>query len=71
MEFINAVFRQDGQHKYAYDAETLIVMLQDAGFSSSCETNYNVSSDPNMTLDAPARKTESLYVEGRKGTSEL
>jgi hypothetical protein len=40
--------------------------LQDAGFSSSCETTYNVSSDPNMTLDAAARRTESLYVEGRK-----
>jgi predicted SAM-dependent methyltransferase len=66
MEFINAVFRQYGQHKYAYDAETLIIMLQEVGFSSSSETTYNVSSDPNMTLDTPARRTESLYVEGRK-----
>ena len=66
MEFINAVFRQDGQHKYAYDAETLIMMLQEVGFSSSSETTYNVSSDPNMTLDTPARRTESLYVEGTK-----
>jgi predicted SAM-dependent methyltransferase len=67
MEFINAIFRQDGAHKYAYDAETLLLMLQEAGFSSFFETTYNVSSDPNMTtLDTPQRKTESLYVEGRK-----
>lgn len=66
MEFINAVFRQYGQHKYAYDAETLILMLQEVGFSSSSQTTYNVSSDPNMTLDTPVRKTESLYVEGKK-----
>jgi predicted SAM-dependent methyltransferase len=66
MEFINAIFRQYGQHKYAYDAQTLIIMLQEVGFSSSSETAYNVSSDPNMTLDTPARRTESLYVEGRK-----
>jgi predicted SAM-dependent methyltransferase len=66
MEFINAVFRQYGHHKYAYDAETLILMLQEVGFSCSCEATYNVSSDPNMTLDTSARRTESLYVEGKK-----
>ena len=66
MEFINAVFRQYGEHKYAYDGETLLLMLQDARFSSSFETTYNVSSDPNMALDSPQRKSESLYVEGRK-----
>jgi predicted SAM-dependent methyltransferase len=66
MEFVNAVFRQSGAHKYAYDAETLILMLQEAGFSSASETSYNVSSDPNMASDCALRKTESLYVEGRK-----
>jgi predicted SAM-dependent methyltransferase len=66
MEFVNAIFRQDGEHKYAYDAETLILMLQEAGFSNTSETSYNVSCDPNMALDNPQRKTESLYVEGRK-----
>jgi predicted SAM-dependent methyltransferase len=66
MEFINTVFRQFGQHKYAYDAETLILMLQEVGFSNSAKTSYNVSSDPKMALDTPVRKTESLYVEGRK-----
>ena len=69
MEFINAVFRQFGGHKYAYDAETLLLMLREAGFSSAFETSYNVSSDSNMALDTPQRKTESLYVEGVKSPS--
>jgi predicted SAM-dependent methyltransferase len=66
MEFINAVFRQYGEHKYAYDTETLVLTLQDAGFSNVSETAYNVSSDPDMARDTPGRRTESLYVEGRK-----
>jgi predicted SAM-dependent methyltransferase len=66
MEFINAIFRQYGEHKFAYDAETLILMLKEVGFSSSVETTYNVSSDPKMAVDTPERKTESLYVEARK-----
>jgi predicted SAM-dependent methyltransferase len=66
MEFINAVFRQRGEHKYAYDMETLVLTLRDAGFSDVSETAYNVSSDPDMARDTPGRRTESLYVEGRK-----
>jgi len=66
MEFINAVFRQYGEHKYAYDAETLILVLKEAGFASALETKYNMSSDPNMALDTPRRKSESLYVEAKK-----
>ena len=66
MEFINAVFRQGGEHKYAYDAELLVLMLREVEFSTASETAYNVSSDPNMAQDTPQRKTESLYVEGRK-----
>jgi predicted SAM-dependent methyltransferase len=66
MEFINFVFRQDGEHKYAYDAETLLLALREAGFSDVSETGYNISCDPNMVADTPERKTESLYVEGRR-----
>ena len=65
MEFINSVFRQDGEHKYAYDAETLLLALREAGFSDVSETTYNISCDPNMAADTPRRKADSLYVEGR------
>jgi len=66
MEFINAVFRQYGEHKYAYDAETLVFLLLEVGFARACETTFDVSSDPNMAPDTPERQSESLYVEATK-----
>lgn len=60
MEMINAVFRQHGDHKYAYDAETLILTLRDAGFVDVIERQFSAA------LDSESRKSESLYVEGRK-----
>jgi len=54
MEFINAVFRQNGQHQYAYDIETLLLVLTEAGFDatpSSCGP-----------LDRLERAGDSLYV---------
>jgi predicted SAM-dependent methyltransferase len=66
MEFVNFLFRQNGEHKYAYDAETLILMLREAGFSQSFESDFNASSDPNMTKDTDERRNESLYVEAIK-----
>lgn len=63
MEFINAVFRQNGEHKYAYDAETLINALKEAGFATVRAMSYGESLDPAMTSDSPLRRTESLYVE--------
>ena len=35
MEFINAVFRQDYDHKYAYDEETLALFVRQTGFLKS------------------------------------
>jgi predicted SAM-dependent methyltransferase len=66
MEFINFLFRQFGEHKYAYDAETLLLMLRDVGFSSAFESDFNTSADPNMCKDTPQRQKESLYVEAVK-----
>jgi predicted SAM-dependent methyltransferase len=66
MEFINAVFRQYGEHQYAYDTETLVLTLREAGFSDVSETAYNISCDTNMAADTPDRETDSLYVEGRR-----
>jgi len=66
MQFINAIFRQTGDHKYAYDAETLIQLLRTVGFARVSKTSFGVSSDPNMAPDTPARRSESLYVEAVK-----
>lgn len=66
MELINFVFRQFNEHKFAYDAETLMMKLKDAGFSKVSQQSYGVSAASAVTLDTPARKAESLYVEGIK-----
>ena len=66
MQFINAVFRQRGEHKYAYDEETLAAAMRQAGFLDVREMAYGVSRDPLMAPDTPKRRTDSLYVEGAK-----
>lgn len=66
MELINAVFRQDDEHKYAYDAETLIHVLRAVGFSRVVRMNYGESASPEMPAGHPDRRSESLYVEASK-----
>jgi len=66
MQFINAVFRQGNQHKYAYDAETLVAMIMEAGFAVALQKQCGDSCDPQMVPDRLDRSTESLYVEASK-----
>jgi predicted SAM-dependent methyltransferase len=66
MELINAVFRQDGEHRYAYDFETLERLLQKVGFKDIRRVGFGVSTDPSMPGDTPQRASESLYVEAIK-----
>jgi predicted SAM-dependent methyltransferase len=63
MEFVNEVFRQGTQHKYAYDAETLILRLKEAGFSKVIEKSYRMTCGHDAPLDTAERASESLYVE--------
>ena len=60
MHSVNYFFRQDGEHKYAYDAETLIELLRDCGFSDVHVRPWDA------TLDLEARRDGTLYVEGKK-----
>jgi hypothetical protein len=66
MELINAVFRQDHQHKYAYDAETLCLYLRKAGFKAALHQTFRVTNWSEEPPDTPSRAPESLYVEGIK-----
>jgi len=66
MQFINTVFRQGYEHKYAYDAETLVLIMRQAGFSDVIVQQFGISIDPKMAPDTDARRKESLYVEGIK-----
>lgn len=63
MEVMNVLFRQGLEHQYIYDAETLVLRLQDAGFSSAAAASFGSGRDPNLLLDQEKRAFESLYVE--------
>jgi predicted SAM-dependent methyltransferase len=60
MHHVNYWFRQDGLHRYAYDAETLGRVMSDAGFADVRCREF----DPD--LDSGKRQRHSLYMEGRK-----
>jgi predicted SAM-dependent methyltransferase len=58
MHSVNYFFRQGGEHKYVYDAETLIEMIQDCGFSQVHRRDWDAA------LDSERRRDGTLYVDG-------
>ncbi len=60
MEHINYNFRQDGEHRFAYDVETMTKLLQNAGFAGIARREF----DP--ALDSTDRIVGSLYMKARK-----
>jgi predicted SAM-dependent methyltransferase len=60
MHQINYHFRQEQEHKYAYDFETLERVLAKAGFVSITRRDFDPS------IDSEARRIGTLYVDGRK-----
>ncbi len=63
MERINFNFRQDFEHRFMYDFETLKKLLDSCGFVDV------VKRDPDPSLDLPLHVLGSLYVQGRKPVS--
>jgi hypothetical protein len=66
MELVNEIFRQAYTHKFAYDAETLVLLLERHGFENAAQTDYGKSREPDICIDFEDRAHESLYVEGSK-----
>jgi predicted SAM-dependent methyltransferase len=60
LEHINYHFRQDGEHRFAYDFETLQKVLLTAGFSKVSKVEF----DPE--IDSESRRTGTLYVTAVK-----
>jgi predicted SAM-dependent methyltransferase len=60
---INYLFRQAGEHLYAYDFETLSVVLREAGFIDLVERDWTAG------LDAETRKG-SLYIDAINPTRD-
>ena len=66
MELINVIFRQGQEHKFAYDYETLSLLLQRSGFSDVRRQSCGESVLEGLAIDKPSRAPESLYVEAVK-----
>jgi predicted SAM-dependent methyltransferase len=66
MELINVVFRQAQEHKFAYDFETLELLLKRNGFQDIQKQEYGKSVAPEICIDLQVRASESLYVEAVK-----
>src|SRR5262249_52597336 len=66
MELINEVFRQADQHRFAYDTETLCLLLERHRFRHVGRTAFGCSTLPELCIDSPERADESLYVEAIK-----
>lgn len=60
LDHINYHFRQDGEHKYAWDFETLARSLKRAGFQDVGRREFN----PDM--DSKERELGSLFMTGKK-----
>jgi predicted SAM-dependent methyltransferase len=60
LDHINYHFRQDEQHKYAWDEETLKRSLQRAGFVSIARRPFDAS------LDSDSRRIGTLYMRAIK-----
>ncbi len=60
MDQLNSLFRQGGQHRYAWDAATLCHYVELAGFHDVAARAF----DP--ALDSPGRRLGSLYVSATR-----
>lgn len=63
MHSLNYHFRQGREHKFAYDFETLSLVLREAGFSPVERREFNAD------LDDESRKDGTLYVDAYKPTN--
>jgi hypothetical protein len=60
MHQVNYLFRQGHEHKYAYDGETLALILERAGFVRVNRRDF----DP--ALDSESRRIGTLYMKARR-----
>jgi predicted SAM-dependent methyltransferase len=60
MHFLNCVFRQGREHKYAYDEETVGKLLGSVGFVNVVKREFSPG------LDSEHRRNDTLYMEAIK-----
>jgi hypothetical protein len=65
MMVVNSIFRGHG-HLYAYDYETLKVLLESQGFIDVKQESFKHGRQEKLLVDSESRASESLYVEAVK-----
>jgi len=65
MMVVNSIFRGHG-HLYAYDYQTLKVLLESQGFTDIKKETFRHGRNENLLVDTESRSSESLYVEATK-----
>ncbi|HEY8784041.1 MAG TPA: hypothetical protein VIM16_20600 [Mucilaginibacter sp.] len=60
---LNHIFRQDGEHKYAYDFEGLSYVLLKHGFKNITRQQYRQALDEQLKDDQENHSRHSLYVD--------
>ena len=65
MEALNHVFLQDGEHYGGYDAETLSLVLREAGFRDVTRWCWREGDFPDGPIDRELHRSYSLYFEAR------
>jgi predicted SAM-dependent methyltransferase len=63
MDILNHTFRQNGEHKYGYDFQTLRRIVEKAGFSKIEKMSWGRSLDPSLQDDLENHRPYSLYVD--------
>jgi predicted SAM-dependent methyltransferase len=66
MDVINHIFHQWGEHRWAYDFETLSLRLRTAGFGAIEQVGYQRSLLPALAQDRDVHAPYSLYVDAVK-----
>jgi hypothetical protein len=64
MHSVNYFFRQNGQHRYAYDFPTLAGALKESGFVNARRRSWDAR------LDLESRRSGTLYVDAEKPKDE-
>lgn len=63
MGILNHTFRQNGEHKYGYDFETIQKTVLSSGFKNIQKMSWGQSVDPLLQDDLENHKAYSLYVD--------
>ena len=65
MDALNYVFLQEGAHSGGYDAETLELVLKEAGFTQVNRFSWRTGDFPGDCIDREQHRTYSLYFEAK------